>query len=446
MNLLAEYNTRRNRHRTGWGLAWYLAAELAQRFHASHGIALTTIFHEGLGYYGIALDQLPCRQRRKRKWIGRLTAQGNVENWSAGGPGDHGLELAERAKAGEPVEPMITEAIAHLGLPAFPKTSHLGCRHQRWGASAVLVFRLAAALALRHEGRIDICNEPDLLRREVASLDPRADQAEHLGWMCLKTESSSVVLANDGRVLVPAGAESLWVRFMHGETEDELLAWLEQVLCFDAQVKEPTWRQEIRSCRTCHEKCPEVIYAGPEGEARPLFHEEGNLDADLLFVVEAPNYDDTFDLDKGRLTYDADTDPTGVFVRRMLRDALGLKPEDVLITNSVLCLPAGTGGKFPVQAAMKMNCSVHLRRMIEEVAPKIVVTLGGAALAAVKMVEKHSLKLKDDVAQAVDWRERLLFPLYHPSMLGRVTRTEEQQVEDWRALEEVAEGLQGNAS
>ena len=50
------------------------------------------------------------------------------------------------------------------------------------------------------------------------------------------------------------------------------------------------------------------------------------------------------------------------------------------------------------------------------------------------MVEKHHLELKNDVAKPVDWGGRMLFPLYHPSMLGRVTRTEEQQVEDWRAL------------
>ena len=433
MSLLTEYN----RNRPGWGLAWYLAAELAQRFYISHSIAPTTIFHDGLGFYGIALDQLPCRQQRERLRLGRLTIHGDVENWSTGGPGDHGLKLAERAEAGEPVEPMIAEAIAHLGLPAIPKPSHLCCRHQRWGASAVLVFRLAAALALRHKGRIDICNEPELLRRETATLDPNADQAEHLGWTRLEAEGNSVALANDGRILVPVSEESLWVRYMRGEAEDGLLRWLEKQLGLDAQANEPTWRREMRACRMCNEECPEAIYSGSEGEARPLFHEEGNLNSDLLFVVEAPNYDDTFDSDKDRLTYDADTDPTGVFVRRMLHDVLELEPQDVLITNSVLCLPATTGGKYPVQAAMRKNCSVHLRRMIEEMAPKIVVTLGGAALYAVNLVAKHSLKLKDDVAQAVDWCGRLLFPLYHPSMLGRVTRPEEKQVEDWRALGEV---------
>jgi len=114
----------------------------------------------------------------------------------------------------------------------------------------------------------------------------------------------------------------------------------------------------------------------------------------------------------------------------------------VLITDSVLCLPAGAKGKYPVQAAMRKNCSAHLRQMLQEVDPKIVVTLNAAALDAEKHVEKHSLKFKDDVAKAVDRHGRLLIPLYHPSMLGRVTRSEEKQVEDWGALGEVVVGGQ----
>ena len=40
--------------------------------------------------------------------------------------------------------------------------------------------------------------------------------------------------------------------------------------------------------------------------------------------------------------------------------------------------------------------------------PKIVVTLGGAALDAVKLVERHSLKLKTDVARPFNWFGRVL--------------------------------------
>lgn len=39
MNLLSEYKRWRDRQAGGWGLAWYLAAELCQRFYRSHGVA-----------------------------------------------------------------------------------------------------------------------------------------------------------------------------------------------------------------------------------------------------------------------------------------------------------------------------------------------------------------------------------------------------------------------
>jgi hypothetical protein len=60
-------------------------------------------------------------------------------------------------------------------------------------------------------------------------------------------------------------------------------------------------------------------------------------------VGEAPNHADTFDPDKGYLTYDYNTDPTGRFMRTLLIEEAGLRAEevdDVLFTNAVLCLPA----------------------------------------------------------------------------------------------------------
>ena len=226
MDLSTEFENWRRSHDQGWGLAWYLAAEMMQRFYSSHGIAAVEIEKEGLGYYGIALVTEACKQHRHRKTLGRFTMQGNVENWKTGGPGDHGLNLVERATAGEAVEPMVAEAIAHLGLQPKPKVSHLGCRHRRWGSSAVLVFRLAAALALRYNGGVQIMNAPVFMESIGGDLDPKKGKKEHLGWT-LFSGQRDVILANDGRVLQPAGAESIWTRYMRGESEDTLLGWLE---------------------------------------------------------------------------------------------------------------------------------------------------------------------------------------------------------------------------
>jgi hypothetical protein len=43
------------------GLAWFLAYQFCQRYYVSHDIAPNVIDHDGLGYYGIRLDPLPCK-------------------------------------------------------------------------------------------------------------------------------------------------------------------------------------------------------------------------------------------------------------------------------------------------------------------------------------------------------------------------------------------------
>jgi hypothetical protein len=38
----------------------------------------------------------------------------------------------------------------------------------------------------------------------------------------------------------------------------------------------------------------------------------------VVLVAEAPNFPDTYDVDKGRITVDEETDPTGRFMRELL--------------------------------------------------------------------------------------------------------------------------------
>lgn len=205
--MIDAYEYWKRAHGDGWGLAWFLAAELVSRFHASHGLRAVVIHRDGLGYYGIALQHVPCRVHRQRTALGRLTMSGDVENWITGGPGGHGRELTARAER-EPVAQLVPEAIAHLQLPPVPTASHLGCRHHRWGASAALVFRLTARLALRHDQRVHVDHDR-AATRAARGLEADADQGEHPGYTMLRSGGKRVVLVNDGRVLEPEAATSL---------------------------------------------------------------------------------------------------------------------------------------------------------------------------------------------------------------------------------------------
>jgi hypothetical protein len=131
-DLADTYNYWRRRYSNGWGLAWYLAAEFSERFYSSHGIRAEVIEHEGLGYYGIALHQLSCRVIHEPKTLVRFTAEGNVENWMRGAPGDHGLKLIDRADKGESPDCLLQDAIRHIGLPMVAPAGHHACRHKRW--------------------------------------------------------------------------------------------------------------------------------------------------------------------------------------------------------------------------------------------------------------------------------------------------------------------------
>jgi hypothetical protein len=208
----------------GWGLAWYLAAELCSRFYVSHGLMPEVIEHEGLGYYGIALVQAPCAGRERRE-LGRMTMSGNVENWATGSPGDHGLELQQRAARGSAPGELLAEVIRFLGLPIRPDRSHAACHHKRRGASFEMVFRLAAHIAMRAEGRVAIWNgaESGVVRSVVAPEPRREDMAAPI----VIEGKQSVVVTSEGLVLEPRGLGSLWKQYMEGASFETLISRVE---------------------------------------------------------------------------------------------------------------------------------------------------------------------------------------------------------------------------
>lgn len=192
------------------------------------------------------------------------------------------------------------------------------------------------------------------------------------------------------------------------------------------------YRQEASQCVLC--RADGLLHRASDNVwARPLFHHNGTVKHRILFVFEAPNYSDTFDPDKGYMTCCENTDPTGRFFAELL-EHIGIIPEDVVITNAVLCLPQRKNGKHPVAAAQVKLCLHWLERLIETCDAEVVVTCGEAALRAAKLIYPHNLTLARDVGVVTSWGTRNLLPLYHPSSLGRVTRSGERQLKDIEAL------------
>lgn len=200
-----------------------------------------------------------------------------------------------------------------------------------------------------------------------------------------------------------------------------------------------TFQIDAKACTRCreHEGVNLLFVDSARGCATPMLTRSPTAALGVLVVGEAPNHADTFDPDKGYLTYDYDTDPTGRFMRALLIDEAGLRAEevdDVLFTNAVLCLPARRNDKHPVSVKQVDACKPWLVRLIEDAEITIVVTMGATALRALNRIERHGLLLKQAAGRVHSWHGRKLLPLYHAGLLGRVSRNEAAQRADMRAL------------
>jgi DNA polymerase len=158
----------------------------------------------------------------------------------------------------------------------------------------------------------------------------------------------------------------------------------------------------------------------------------GNLQPKVLFIAEAPGRQGA---DRTRVPFSGDKSGATF---NLLLDSIGLDRADIFITNAVMCSPrsATDANRKPNRGEIK-NCSSFLRRTIELINPKVIVTIGSVALDALKAVEPHPYILKNDVAKILAWNNRTLLPLYHPSPQVIISvRRLPQQLEDFQVLKD----------
>ena len=179
--------------------------------------------------------------------------------------------------------------------------------------------------------------------------------------------------------------------------------------------------REAAECRRCAAMC----------DRRAVLSERnGRVEARVMFIGEAPGRQGG---DRTRVPFSGDQ--SGRNFQRYI-DSIKLARAEIFITNTVLCNPRGATGanRKPTTAEIK-NCSEYLRRQIELIDPRVVVTLGSVALAALRTVEYHRLTLKEDAGHMYEWNGRLLVPLYHPSPQVLAShRREAEQLNDYRGV------------
>ncbi len=195
-------------------------------------------------------------------------------------------------------------------------------------------------------------------------------------------------------------------------------------------IKKPIFKQLVSDAAACR-LCPAMC-----GRSAVLSELNGSPDARIMFIGEAPGRKGA---DRTRVPFSGDQ--SGANLDRYL-NSINLSRKEIFITSAALCNPRTESGanRRPKQKELT-NCSSFLRRTIELVNPRVIVTLGSVALEALKRIQYHELSLKESAAQVHSWNDRVLVPIYHPSPQVLAShRREAEQLGDYQI---VAANLRG---
>ena len=150
--------------------------------------------------------------------------------------------------------------------------------------------------------------------------------------------------------------------------------------------------------------CPDLA-----AQATKLVMGDGNPDADIVFIGEAPGKNE----DEQGLPF---VGAAGKFLNEMLAQA-GMERGEVYITNIVKYRPPNTRDPLPDE---KTAFWPYLLRQLEIIDPKVVITLGRHSMeyflpdAKIGQIHGHAVrkKIKYHDGHEGEW---LIVPLYHPA-------------------------------
>jgi uracil-DNA glycosylase len=178
---------------------------------------------------------------------------------------------------------------------------------------------------------------------------------------------------------------------------------------------------DAAGCTLCPAMC---------GRSAVLSELNGSPEARVMFIGEAPGRKGA---DRTRIPFSGDQ--SGANFDRFL-NSIQLTRKEIFITSAALCNPRSESGanRKPAQTELK-NCSSFLRRTIEVVNPRVIVTLGSVALEALKRIQYHELNLKESASRVHSWNDRVLVPIYHPSPQVLAShRREAEQLQDYQVV------------
>lgn len=175
--------------------------------------------------------------------------------------------------------------------------------------------------------------------------------------------------------------------------------------------------------------CPELAT-----QATQLVIGDGNLDAEIVFIGEAPGKKE----DESGLPF---VGASGKFLNEMLAQA-GLERGDVYITNVVKYRPPNNRDPKPAEKKAFMP---YLLRQLEIIDPKVIITLGRHSMEYFlpdrKIGEVHGHAIREKVIyHDGSERELLIVPLYHPAAALYNGSLRQTLIEDFLEVPKIIQG------
>ncbi|MGC8579976.1 MAG: uracil-DNA glycosylase [bacterium] len=134
---------------------------------------------------------------------------------------------------------------------------------------------------------------------------------------------------------------------------------------------------------------------------------EGNFNTELMFVGEAPGYDE-----------DQQGKPFVGRAGKLLTDiikAMGMTREDVFIANVIKCRPPENREPMDDEIA---QCSPYLFKQIEIIKPKVIVTLGRYSTTTILGLNKQ-MRISELRGRFFNYNDIKVMPTFHPAYLLR---------------------------
>jgi uracil-DNA glycosylase family 4 len=174
---------------------------------------------------------------------------------------------------------------------------------------------------------------------------------------------------------------------------------------------------EARGCVRCplHQTRTQVVFGN------------GNADADLMFVGEAPGANE----DKQGLPF---VGAAGKLLDKLLGE-IEMTREDVFVVNTLKCRPPDNRDPHPNELDA---CRPYLDRQIELIEPIMICTLGNFSTKLLRQDTTGISRLHgQDEVRVIGGRAVRLYPLYHPAAALYTPSTLEALRADFHRIPEV---------